>query len=60
MRKISKKQKKRQFLLTYLDERCSEADPGLVFGWFQNFTKKNEHRNDVISRNIMIQQESSR
>ena len=60
MRKISKKQKKIEFFFTYLDGRHSEADPGLILGWFQNFTKKNEHRNDVISRNIMIQQESGR
>ena len=59
MRKISKKQKKTIFF-TYLDERNSGVDPGLILGCCQNFNKKNEHRNDVISRKIMIQQESSR
>ena len=59
MRKISKKQKKGNFF-SYLDERHSGSDPGLILGCCQNFTKKNEHRNDVISRKIMIQQESSR
>ena len=59
MRKISKKQKKTIFC-TYLDERHSGVDPRLILGCCQNFNKKNEHRNDVISRKIMIQQESSR
>ena len=39
MRKNSKKQKKTIFF-TYLDERQSGADPGLILGCCQNFTKK--------------------
>ena len=45
---------------TYLDESHSGADPGLILGCYQNFAKKNEHRNDATSRKIKIQQESSR
>ena len=36
--KISKKQKKDIFF-TYLDERHSGVDPGLILGCCQNFTK---------------------
>ena len=54
------KKKKKDIFFTYLDERHSGADPGLILGCCKNLTKKNEHRNDVISRKIMIQQESSR
>ena len=40
----------------------SGADPGLILGCCQNFTKKIERRcnNDVICRRIIIPQESSR
>ena len=60
MRKISKKKKKQTTFFTYLDEMHSGVDPGLILGCCQSFIKKDEHRNDVISKKIMIQQESSR
>ena len=41
--------------------RCNQgADPELISGCCQNFTKKIEHRNDLICRKTTIQQESSR
>ena len=51
---LKKKKKKKTTFFTYLDERHSGADPGLILGCCQ-ILPKNEHRNDVISRKIMIQ-----
>ena len=48
------------FLFKYLIKTVPGADPGLILGCCQNFTKMTEHRNDATCRKIMIQQESSR
>ena len=60
MRKISKKTKKKTIFFTYLDERHSGGKSRINFRVLPKFYQKNEHRNDVISRKIMIQQELSR
>ena len=36
------------------DIPCPEADPGLILGCCKILQKKNEHRNDVIWRKIIL------
>ena len=57
---FQKKQKKKTIFFTYLDERHSGDKSRINFRVLPKFYQKNEHRNDVISRKIMIQQELSR